>query len=265
MEENINYLANLVDDILNNGYDKSKIESILNNLMAKDDKGDLLLRYIVRDRGQNTAIFIPRYKVIEVSISKLQEWLNLNSKDLMEMFNVSNKDILDVYLLLMVLMHEVEHSNQYLISKSLMDAPCTCIKEAYVSLIDLLIPKDYILPRPILFVRRSVSLVSYKLRENEFLLERNAQIGSLEKLADVAFVRGDIEIREMFVKMKNIFATLGYKDNCDGALINTFKDIYMGDKLKKFTFDYEDMDMMERYRLGLPIDQETRSKVLSIK
>ncbi|MGN1372313.1 MAG: hypothetical protein ACI4XM_08585 [Candidatus Coprovivens sp.] len=261
----INYLSNLVDYILNNDFDKNVIESILCNIIAKDSNGDTLVNYIVREKGNNTAIFIPRYEVIEVSMEKLRKWIDSNGSDLMEMFKVDNKPLLDSYLLLMVLLHEVEHSNQYLVSKGLLESSCVCIKEAYKSLFDLLIPKDYVLPRPIKVVRRTISIIAYKSRENEFLLERNAQFESLGLLAQVAFRRDDNKIGDLFIKMQRIFSIAGYKDNCDGALINTFKDIYMGDKLTRFNHDYDSLSIEERYRLGLPVDHETRKKILSLK
>ena len=261
----INYLSNLVDYILNNDFDKSVIESILCNIIAKDSNGSALVKYVVREKGNNTAIFIPKYEVIEVSMEKLRKWIDSNGSDLMEMFKVDNKPLLDSYLLLMVLLHEIEHSNQYLVSKGLLESSCVCIKEAYKSLFDLLIPKDYVLPRPIKVVRRTISIIAYKSRENEFLLERNAQFESLGLLAQMALERENNEIGDMFIKMQKIFGIAGYKDNCDGALINTFKDIYMGDQLTKFSYDYDSLTVEERYRLGLPIDQDTRKRILSLK
>ena len=65
--------------------------------------------------------------------------------------------------------------------------------------------------------------------------------------------------------MRSIFAIAGYTKNTDGTLVNTFKDIHMGDKLKKIHHDYVDMDMMDRYRNGLPVDQHTRERILALR
>ena len=73
----------------------------------------------------------------------------------------------------MVLTHEVEHSYQYLIGKEVVPASCKMLQQGYKCLSELLVPKDYILPRPIKQVRRVISVISYKRRENEFLLETN--------------------------------------------------------------------------------------------
>ena len=47
--------------------------------------------------------------------------------------------------------------------------------------------KDYIIPRPVKQVRRAISVVTYKMKENEYLLERNAQFDSLGTLSNIAF------------------------------------------------------------------------------
>lgn len=259
------YLCKLVLDIRDNGFDKEKLENILENILPRDKDGNMLLKYRVSDKGVHTAIFIPQYEVVEVSIKRLNGWLDINTKDLAEMYEIEDKDLLRSYLVLMVLMHEVEHANQYLISLGKVEAPCIAIKDAYSILFDLMKRKDYILPRPIKQVRRAVSVISYKRRENEFLLERNAQFDSLGTLSNIAFYNKDMDIRGLLLDMRSVFATAGYSKNTDGTLINTFIDIFMKDKLKKINHDYEDMDMMDRYRLGLPVDQHTRERILALR
>ena len=263
IEEVSTYLCGLVYDIKENGFDKEKVESILRRIMSRDENGDIFLKYRVSDKSVHTAIFIPQYEVIEVSIKRLNSWLDINTRDLAEMYEIDDKDLLRSYLVLMVLMHEVEHSNQYLISLGKIEAPCVAIKDAYSILFGLLKRKDYILPRPIKQVRRTLSIISYKRRENEFLLERNAQFNSLRMLSNIAFYNGDMDIRDLLLDMRNVFAVAGYTENTDGTLINTFKSIFMKDKLKKINQGYENMDMMERYEWGLPIDEETRKRVLT--
>lgn len=264
-EEDSKYLCDLVYDIKENGFDKEKIESILERIMPRDKDGNMLLKYRVSDKGVHTAIFIPQYEVIEVSIKKLNSWLEINTKDLADMYDIKDKSLLRSYLVLMVLMHEVEHANQYLISLGKVEAPCLAIKDAYFILFDLMKRKDYILPRPIKQVRRAISIISYKRKENEYLLERNAQFDSLSTLSNIAFYNEDTGIRELLLDMKSVFATAGYTNNADGTLINTFKDIFMKDRLKKIKHDYEDMDMMDRYRMGLPVDQPTRERILALR
>jgi hypothetical protein len=125
--------------------------------------------------------------------------------------------------------------------------------------------KDYVIPRPIKQVRRAMSLIAYKTKENEFLLERNSQFDSLGTLSNIAFENKHHEIRCVLMDMRTVYATAGYAKNGGGPLINTFKSILMGDKLKKMKRDYEDIDMMDRYKLGLPVDQGIRERILALK
>lgn len=106
--------------------------------MPRDKNGNMLLKYRVSDKVVHTAIFIPQYEVVEVSIKRLNSWLDVNVRDLAEMYEIEDKDLLRIYLVLMVLMYEVEHANQYLISLGKVEAPCIAIKDAYSILFDLM-------------------------------------------------------------------------------------------------------------------------------
>lgn len=264
-EEDNNYLCGLVKDIYENGFDKNKIETVLVKLLPRDDNGDLLIDYYIRERGVNTAIFVPRYETISISLYNLYAWVDRNTTDLAEVYEVEDTNLLGSYLCLLVIMHEIEHAYQYLIGTGKVEAPCKIIKESYKALFELMVPKDYILPRPIKQVRRAISVVSYKARENEFLLERNAQFNSLGTLANIAFENEHHKIRGVLMAMRTVFATAGYIKNGDGPLVNTFKSILMGDKLKKMEHDYNGMGMMDRYKLGLPVDQITRERILALR
>lgn len=259
------YLKNLITVIENLDITKDMVEEILEDLIPKDSVKNNLINFRVSENGNVTAIFYPKYESIHVSINKMKEWLAFNSKDLAEYFGIQNSELFKKYLFLMVLTHEIEHSYQYLIGKGIIAAPCKMIQQGYKALTELMVPKEYIIPRPIKQVRRVVSVIAYKKRENEFLLERNAQYDSLSLLASIALSNGHDEIAGVFNSMKNSFAVAGYTQNTDGTLVNTFKDIYMKDKLSKIEDDSELLDMNERFRLGLPVDEKTRSRILSLK
>ena len=136
-QEDYEYLCDLVNDIYINGFDKGQAEAALERIMPRDENGRLLINYNVRPKGGHTAIFIPRYKVINISLQNLYYWIDRNSEDLAEMYEIENRRLLGSYLCLMALMHEIEHSYQYLMAKGIIAAPCKMLKEGYKTLFDL--------------------------------------------------------------------------------------------------------------------------------
>ncbi len=241
------------------------VKDVLDAIIPRDINGNQLISYNIKEKGRNTAVFYPEYENISISIEALNKWLDFNSKDLANYYKEEHVVLVRSYLVLMVLTHEVEHAYQYLIGEGKIEAPCRMLAEGYKTLFDLMKKKEYIIPRPITQVRRAISVISYRKNENLYLLERNAQFDSLGVLADLALNNGHTSISYMFRGMKDTFAISGYEKNKDGCLVNTFVNIYMKDKLSKMTRDYEDIDMIERFRLGLPVDEETRGRILNLK
>ena len=243
---------------------KEYIEDLLVNLIPRNSDGRYFIERKVSENGNFTAVFYPRFERIDISINKLREWLTVNSNELSEYLE-KNSCLFKSYLCFMVLCHEIEHSYQYLIANKKWVCPCKMIQQGYKSLFDLLLPKEYIIPRPVKRVRNMISLVMYKKNENLFLLERNAQYNTMDLMADLALTNEHLDIYKAFVDMKNTFAVAGYTENSDGTLINTFKSILMKDTLNRIDKDIECLDMIERFKWGLPVDEETRGKVLSLR
>lgn len=244
---------------------KDLLEEILNVIVPKDLNNNNMIGINIRKNGRGIAVFHPQYESISLSIDKLYEWVNSNSEGLANYYGIQNSELFKKYLVLMALTHETEHSYQYLMGMGKIVAPCKMLEQGYKTITELFIHKDYVFPRPIKQVRRIVSLLAYKKRENEFLLERNAQYDSLGLLSSMAWANGHDDIAGVFNSMRNTFAVAGYTDNNDGALINTLKDIHLGDKLKSMDFDFESLDMNTRFRLGLPVDDHTRERILTLR
>ena len=262
---NIEYLCSMFETIRNEALTPFLIECLLEHIIPRDEDGKLLVNYVVREKSKTPAVFYPKYNTIQVGMVGLMNWVENNGNDLADVYNIEDSYKLKVYLILAAILHEVEHSYQYLIANGKIETPCEMIKEGYKTLTEMMIPKDYVIPRPVKQVRRMISIIKYRKRENEFLLERNAQYNSLDDLSKVATLMGDEGIANMFIHMRDLFGTSGYTSNPNGTLIFTLEEICMKDKVKKITEDYDGLDMMYRYRLGLPIDEETRKRVLNIK
>jgi len=199
-----------------------------------------------------------------MSLNKINIWLQNNTDCFFESIKSSDYNILRSYLLLFMITHEIEHSYQFLMSEGVIVAPNTLLKDAYKGLFDLLNPKYYAIPRPIKEARQRVSLFLYKLKENFYILERNANIESMDLISKCALYNNREDIYQLFIDMKNTYLKCGYINNTIGSIEETYRHILMYDKYRKF---YNEIDMSEdeKVRYGFSIDEETRDKVLSKK
>ncbi len=248
-------------EIEKNGIRVENISELLNLIIPRDKAGKLLINYRVKEKGVGTAVFSPKFEDIVISINKIIDWLSANSLQLAEMYKVDDVEKLRKYLLLFVITHELEHGYEYLMGKGTYESPCSLVSESYRSLFSLLVTPSYIIPRPVKEVRRVVSLIKYKQRENNFLLERNANIEAFDLLSKLALENADEELYHAFLNMKNCFMLQGYADSTEGSISETFRNILMSDKYRKMNKE-NNLSMEDKVRFGLEIDEETRAKVL---
>lgn len=239
------------------------LEEVLEEFLPRDNNNDLLVKYDVKEKGIHTAIYYPSSNHIILSIVKLQNWLRLNGYDLANYYNISNLSSFEKYLLMYVLTHEIEHSYQHLMALGKIDSPCQLVRDGYNGITDLFIKKSYIIPRPIKEVRKSLSVFLYKMHENEYVLERNANVESLDLVSKLADSNGDKEAFDAFINMLHTFMILGYTNNSQGSFYETYKGILMEDKYNKINQDHN-LSFEDAVRYGLPIKEEERNKVLSL-
>lgn len=259
-KEQLQTLKDTLSYLKNHEINKDFLEEILTYLGPKNN-GDLLINYNIREKGIITAQFVPSTKSINISINKINSWLENNAQS----FELNDNDnILKGYLFLYVITHEIEHAYQYLIGESIIEAPNNILKEAYKHLMDLLNPPKYILPHPIKQTRGAISTFLYKARQNYYLLERNANIESMDLISNLAKEEGKKEIYELFLKMRDMFLRCGYIKSNMGSIEETYREILMYDKFKKFTHEI-DLSEEDKMRLGLGISEEARIRILSKK
>ena len=145
--ENIEYLKKLktsLEIIKSSEYNKESIEEILNLLIPRNS-GRMLVDYKISEKGANTAIYYPSINTIKVSVSKTSEWLDTNNQELSKYYKVEDNTLMREYLSLFMLIHELMHSEQFLISRNKLESK-ECLRDAYKYLIDyLFFKKEYII------------------------------------------------------------------------------------------------------------------------
>lgn len=259
-KEDLLFLSNIIKYINKNDINKEYLEEILKQLLPKKN-GENLIRNNIGENGITTAVFSPRTESIKISINKMNEWLDSNSKDLSEMYKINDVNTLKSFLFLFMITHEIEHSYQYLISKGKIESPTKIITQGYKGIFDLLIPDKHIIPRPIKETRRTLSVFLYKLKENFYILERNANIESTDLLIELAAFMEREDMINLFKDIHDTCIEIGYTENSKGSLDETYRKILLYDRYKKF---YEETNLKEeeKIRLGLNISEETRQKIL---
>lgn len=245
---------------LKNGLDNVFFEQVLKELLPNNN-GDLLIDYRVLEKGYMTALFRPHQREVLVSVNKMNEWLDKNCDDLRKMYKIDDLNEFRIFLSLFVVAHEIEHAKQFFIGNGEEEAPNILVKKGYEGIFDLFYKDESIFPRPIKDTRRKISLMLYKMKENNYILERNANVEGADYLTQLALYMNKENIFNVFNDLKTNFLKLGYVESNMGCLEETYRNILMYDKYKKI---YKDLEICceDRIRYGLSISDDTRIKIL---
>ena len=235
---------------------------LLKELIPKDENGELTIIPNVYKHGFITAGFQPKFVTFGFNISNMNNWLDIIIKEVEKYLEMKDTRKLRSYFALFILLHELNHGEQYLISTGAVPSPCPFVTVAYQNLIDLFAPKPTWLPHPIKETRRMISFPLYQLKHDNYLLERNANLEAASTLSLLAFSNGDKKIEKVFTAIKNASEALGYQDSTEGSIIETHRKILMLDGLKNIE-QPTDMVMSERIRYGLEINEVNREQILS--
>ena len=251
------------DNLDINNIKKSFIIDILEEILPRDSCNRLLIEYEVKENGGSPAIFYPSRELISISIPKMQRWLRVNSDSLGGCYNITDIDTFSKFLFFYMITHEVEHGYQFLMAFDKIDCTCVLVRDGYKGIFDLFEKKESFIPRPFKESRRVLSLFLYKMRENEFVLERNANIESLDLVCRLSSLLSDQKSYSAFLDMLYTFVKCGYSENVVGSMVNTYNSILLGDRISKFD-DFSDLTFEQRVRYGLSISSLEREKVLSL-
>ena len=237
------------------------MELMVNGLLPKDSAGNPLVNSKIKKSGGQTGIFLPRFNTIEFSVEKCRQWVIDNLEDLSKEYGVQDQKTFGYYLTLFIMLHEVEHSYQYLMGQGKVDSPCDTLKGGFKTLTELLIKPNDILPRPIKQTRRAVSLILYYKNQNMYALERNANVEAFSTILALAQDSGHEEMIRVFSDLTNACLSIGYTEDGKGVFYHTFKDILMLDKYKKIN-NNNSLSVDDKIRYGLEIPDYMRREFL---
>lgn len=264
----MSHLINNEKDIIDileiiNLYKKEKVNYDLikytfETLIKKDNNNNLLTNYTINKRKYiEYASFHPKYNNISTSLEGITKYIELY---LNTMKQITTED-LSPYIYILIFVHEIEHSIQYLIKENKIESPNPTIEIAYKKLFELFTNNNNILPTPIKDTRKIISHILYQHNHDNYLLERNANIETYDLLYKVAKYE-DIKNKDIFLKLKNHYQNIGYTNKYNGSIEETFKRTLMYDKIKKQLNKNIQIPYEEKVRYGFPLNKEEKKLLL---
>ena len=256
-KEEIIEIRNVLDLICKNGIN----EEYIRELYRLTGNENIPLSF--SNLGNNSAYFNPKHMFISVNDKRLENWLKETIDYSLHIFNIKDKKVFESYLLLSILLHEIEHSNQKLIADSKKECNYEYKHQAYSDIFDAMSIKQYLIPRPISLVRDIVQFTKYKKNAYNLLLERNASVESYNTCSLIADTCNDEDIKNFMITSRNAFMLIGYLNVKEGALKYTYDTIMMSKKYNKLDIP-EDLDLKEKAREGLELNIKERNELVLI-
>lgn len=223
-------------------------------LPNENDK--LLITYNSNNKKiKYTAGFDPSIAHIDISLKRLRSYIKNDALDLIDYLDSDDIKSLKNYLTVGVVVHEVEHAYQYLMGEGKIQCPNDILKNAYKYLFDItkgIPPED-----KDIYILQDI----YKKKNNNLLLERNAEIERFDFLMKLAQYNGRDDLYDLFLMLRDWYHTFGYENSNIGSIFETFKTLQIEDIYLQFNHDISCSEN-DRIRYGLPISEDTRQKVL---
>lgn len=270
-----NYDAKLISEQLeklrSKGCTNNTFEEILNSLIPINN--NYQVKGVIKNVPGETAFFNPIEKTIFISPVGFESLVKkmLNATTVANHLSVEELNELARYYILFVFLHEIGHVNQQLIQDKYIEFPYKTVVEAYKNIQS---PTKTILEAynnlecfqinittfPILF---KMLLCNYKNQKDKpsFLLERNASIEAYDKLVQTARYELSSKIFRILRAQLSYILTYGYKGIYNGSVEESYSKTWQRSLYKQLPQN-EDIPTEDRIRYGLPIDKETRNKVL---
>lgn len=255
-------LKSIVETASSKSVSVPMLEENLNELIPKE-KSKALVNTEIKENGIGTAMYVPQGNYIKASAKKVEKWLEENTDSLKDAFFIKDVELFRGYLYLYCLSHEVEHAYQELIAYGNIELNNPTIQKAYYHILRQFIRSNNIIPRPIKETRHRLALFRYRLKENSYVLERNASLEGYDLLYRLANYSNNQEMANPFYCCRSLYCKLGYHYNTEGSFAETYQAMLMKRKYKEI-FQKKDYDPEEAVHYGLPVSEETRQKILTL-
>lgn len=261
-KDDLRLVKDIFYEFLNSEVDISLLEEAVINLLPKDMNGNLFSKYEIKKIDGGYSRFCLGDNYLKLSMDEMKRWSEFNSLKLANRFSVNDLDLFRKYIFFSIIIHEIEHSYQYLMANDLVDSPSSLVSSLYKLIIDTLVNNSDV--NILKEIRNIISYRLYNKNSGRYVIERNANVEAFDLMQKLAIENEHMEIADTFNRMRNSIAIWGYLDNNKGSFYETCKDMKLIREYKKFDHDYELSDI-ERFRYGLPVSNDFMGKIKIIK
>ncbi len=257
-EGKIQIVQEIIHEFKTNNINYENIEFALENLIPKTNNE---ITYNIKNNKITTIAFYPSTKSIDINIENTKKILEKNINELKR--RKTNTRTFKAYFITYMLAHEIEHAYQYLIAKNLIEKDEELLKRTYKEIFKILDYNNNNI-NTLKKSREKLSALIYIINQNSMILERNANLESLDLVVKCAQEFNNEEMYDIFNNMLKITLTLGYKKNNCGCIKETFKKLLCQDIYNKIYIP-NNLDENSRAWYGLEIKEKTREKILNYK
>jgi hypothetical protein len=242
--------------------DEDLIKDILKYIIPKID-GQLAVNISIDNQSEGKVVgeFDPVFNSIIIRMNEIVEYIKLQYQKLCRDLKVEH-DILRAYLLLVMLLHEVEHAKQFMICSKKLDFPYSIVREGYglcfktmltTPKVSLIKPRKYNVDRE--------RLDTYLRNKDSYLLERNATLEASMVLRDLAEYECDDLAYKTLDFIYRCQCYTGYEKNGRGTIEATFRELMYLDRYKKIGTDKPGYEDKVRYGFELSNDELKRLRL----
>lgn len=254
-EKDIKILSQQLEKIRSKGYTDDVFEEVI-NILKPNNKF-----FPIDVKPGNITAFFPKEGCITFCVEGLKKYLDKQLEDVVEKFTPKlQKELYDNYIFLS-LIHEIEHYYQYLIGEKYIDFPYQIVSDGYKNLWSTeLYLRDTII-NPIYTGIKIIRWVYYSNKEY-YLNERNANIEAYDILVKIADYENNKDLLEFLKKQLLYLLSVGYDQKYNGSMEKSYIKTWKHSTYKSFDHT-EEIPIQDRVRYGLPIDEDTKQKVLN--
>ena len=253
-------LQYFLNKLRNNKINANFLNEFYHTFIIKDNN-KALTNFCYEEKNPEVLSFIPHSNQLKISLNSYLYTVEYIKKSLKYLNNNINDTDFDNYVGIYVLLHELEHSYQFLMANNKIDAPLI-VTSTYELIYNYVYQERRIATFKETFEQRN-RIKRFQKQCGHLALERNANVEALNKTLKLIKLENNKTEEILFEEalMANIF--MGYNNEEEGTLIETIKVLDLLPKLKGKE-QINGYDFFTKLRYGMPLNKEELEKLVNI-